>query len=413
MAKAGTWRELLTPNMALLMMMGFASGIPLALTGGTLQAWMTSEGVNLGTIGLFSMASLPYTLKFLWSPLMDRFAPLGLGRRRGWMLVTQTLLILGVIALGFSQPKENLWLVAVLAIAVAFFSASQDVVLDAWRRETLSDDALGFGSSVFVTAYLFAFRLVGGALGLILADHLPWSAVYLVMAGCIGVGLVATLLCREPKALPQPRSFVEAVVGPFVDFFQRPGAWLVLAFILLYKIGDNMALNMTTPFYLQLGFSKTEVGAISKIVGWISLAFGGILGGLVMKKIGVLRSLFWFGIFQAVAICGFALLNILGKDNFGLAGVICIENIAVGMSTTVYVAFMAILTNRRFTATQYALLSSLMGVSRGLVPAPGGYLAEALGWTPFFFFCALLALPGLILIPKLKQLGVDHSVEPS
>ncbi len=391
--------------MLILLAMGFASGLPLALTGGTLQAWMKSEGVDLGTIGLFSAVSLPLSLKFLWSPFMDRFTPLKMGRRRGWMLITQLLLIAAVAGLGMSQPKINLYIVAGLAILVSFFSASQDIVLDAWRREKLEDDQLGFGTSVFVTSYLFSFRMISGSLALILADRISWSSVYLIMAGALLVGVIATLLCKEPAVLSAPpKTLKEAVIEPFKDFFTKPGAVTILIFILAYKLGDNMASQMTTPFYLDIGFSKTEIGAINKLVGWIALVFGQVLGGILMKKLGILRSLLWFGLLQGAAVYGFAVLTWTGKNNGVLAGVICFENIAIGMGTIAYVAYMASITNKKFTATQYALLSSLMALPRTLISAPTGYMAQFLGWHGFFLLCTLMAIPGLLLIPRLTKL---------
>jgi PAT family beta-lactamase induction signal transducer AmpG len=401
-------RKLFTKEMLIILAMGFSSGLPLALTGGTLQAWMKSEGVDLGTIGLFASVGLPYNLKFLWSPLMDRFTLFAGARRRSWMIASQVLLILSVIGLALSSPKADLQMVAILSILVSFFSASQDIVLDAWRRETLSDDDLGFGSSVFVSSYLFAFRMISGALALILADSMPWSSVYLIMAACLGVGLIASIFCKEPSnQFAAPRSLKEAVVEPFLDFFSKPGAWVILAFILFYKLGDNLALQMTTPFYLELGFSKSEIGAITKLTGWISLIIGGLVGGLIIRKIKIIPSLFYFGIVQGMAIYGFAILNFIGKDTTALAAVIAFDNFAVGMGTAAFVAYMATLTNKKFTATQYALLTSFMGLPRTLLSAPTGYLAKSLGWNNFFIFCTLMALPGLALIPIIRKHKID------
>lgn len=405
MTKSSGLRELLNKDMLIILAMGFASGLPLALTGGTLQAWMKSEGADLGTIGLFAFVGLPYTLKFLWSPLIDRYVPLGIGRRRSWMLITQLFLIASVVGLGFSNPKQSLVGISVLALLVSFFSASQDIVLDAWRREKLDDRSLGFGTSVFVSSYLFSFRMISGSLALILADNIPWSQVYLIMAACLIVGLLATFFCEEPQIqMTPPRSLQEAVVEPFKDFFSKPDALLILIFILAYKIGDNMALQMTTPYYLELGFTKTDLGVINKFTGWIALVVGQLFGGIMMKKIGIIKSLLWFGILQGAAVYGFSLLTYTGKDLAALAGVIGFENFAIGMGTTAYVAFMASITNKKFTATQYALLSSLMGLPRTLLAAPTGYLAKYLGWHNFFLLCTLMAIPGILLIGKLRSL---------
>lgn len=399
-------KKILTRQSLIIIMMGIASGLPLALIQGTLQAWMKTESVDLKTIGLFAFVGLPYTLKFLWSPIMDRYS-FSFGRRKGWMLITQIFLILSVIGLSFCQPQNQLFMVALFALLVAIFSASQDIVIDAWRREALSDDELGWGSSVHVAAYLFAFRLIAGAFALILSDHLPWSTVYQLMALTLVLGVIATFLCEEPKVESTlPKSLKEAVVEPFFDYFTKPGAVLILFFILLYKIGDNMALQMTTPFFLDLGFSKSEIGAVSKVVGWISLSLGGLTGGAFLIRLKMTKALFWYGVLQMLSILTFSALAIIGANSFALAGVIAIENFAVGMSTSAFVAFMAALTNKRFTATQYALLTSFMGIPRTFAAAPTGYLAEMLGWTWFFILCTAAAIPGLLLIHVMKKRGL-------
>lgn len=398
--------------MLIILMMGFSSGLPLALTGGTLQAWMKSVGVNLGTISMFAIVGLPYTLKFLWAPLLDRFSLLKskkFGRRKSWMLVTQIGLAASILFLAWSDPKDHLPLLGVISLLVAFFSATQDIAIDAWRRESLPDDELGFGSSIHVASYLFAFRMVSGALALILADHMAWSDVYTLMAAMIGIGILATLLCKEPDvhAAP-PRTLKESVIDPFTDYFSRPGAWLILLFILLYKMGDVMATQMTIPFYLDLGFSKTEIGAISKIVGWISLAIGGLVGGALMVRLKMLPSLLTFGALQAGATFTFAILALIGKSIPMLTFAIATENFTAGMSTTAFVAFMAAITNKKFTATQYALLTSLMGVPRVIAVAPTGYLVQAVGWFWFFVICTAIAVPGFLLVFRMKKF-VEHN----
>lgn len=397
--------KLFNYNMFVILLLGISSGLPLALTAGTLQAWMKSVNVDLGIIGLTAYLGLPYTLKFLWAPIMDRFTILPIGRRKGWLLVTQVLLIISILLLGSSNPAENIWMVSFWALLVAFFSASQDIVIDAYRREALSDEELGFGSSVYVTSYLFAFRMLSGGLALILSDHMSWSAVYSIMAVIACVGIVATLMAREPEVgVAAPRTLKEAVIDPFRDFFTKHGAWGILLFILLYKVGDNMASQMTIPFYLDIGFTKTEVGAITKAVGWLAVAAGGLVGGAMMAKLKIVPSLFIFGILQAISTFGFALLGQIGHNNTALAAVIGFENFTSGMGTAAFVAFMAILTNKRFSATQYALLTSLMAVPSKIIAGPTGYMAQAMGWFGFFTFCAVVALPGLLMVPWLKKL---------
>jgi PAT family beta-lactamase induction signal transducer AmpG len=396
-------RKFLTPQMLIVLLMGFASGLPLALTGGTLQAWMRSEGVDLSTIGLFSLVGIPYALKFLWAPLMDRYSWGKLGRRRSWMLVTQVLLVFFIMAMGWTDPKSNLTMLALLSLAVSFFSASQDIVIDAWRREALREDELGFASSVHVNGYLFAFRMVAGALALVLSDHLPWSQVYLIMGLFMGLGLVATFFAKEPQVATTPRTLKESVVDPFIDYFSRPGAVWILVFILLYKLGDNMALQMTTPLYIDLGYTRSEIGAISKLVGWICLAAGGLIGGALIYRIKLIPSLVLFGIFQGIATMGFAVLSRLPKDLTALSVVIGLDNFAIGMGTSAFIAFMALLTNKKFTATQYALLTSFMGIPSKVIPATAGWLAESMGYFGFFTFCSFLCLPGVVMIYWLRK----------
>jgi PAT family beta-lactamase induction signal transducer AmpG len=381
-------------------LMGFSSGLPLLLTITVLQAWMKEEGVDLTVIGFMSLVGLPYTVKFLWAPVMDRFTLPFLGRRRGWLLTAQAAMICSTILLGISDPK-NPWMIAVAAFLVTFFSASQDIVVDAYRREDLADNELGLGSSLYVNGYRVGMLLASGG-GLIMADHISFSAVYLIMAACMLAGVVTTLLTPEPIIIIEPpRSLKEAVFNPLTEYFSRQGAWLILAFILLYKIGDTMASAMTTPFYLDIGFSKTEIGTIVKLFGFWATIIGSLLGGVIMLGLGIYRSLWIFGFFQAISTAGFALLANIGYSVPALAGVIAFENLSGGMGTAAYVAFMGSITNRKFTATQYALLSSLMGIPRVLASAPTGYLAKNLGWTNFFIICTLIAVPGMLLLLKL------------
>ncbi|NLB06419.1 MAG: AmpG family muropeptide MFS transporter [Desulfobulbaceae bacterium] len=391
--------QLFSPRMLVAFLMGFACGVPLLLTGSVLQAWMTEEGVDLTVIGLYSLVGLPYTLKFLWAPVFDRFTLPLFGRRRGWMLVTQVCLIVGLIGLGLTDPARSPWVVAGVACLVTFLSASQDIVIDAYRREDLRDNELGLGSSLYVNGYRVGMLLAGSG-GLILADHFSFAQVYLMMAATLLVGVVTTLLCREP-ALTRgtPRTFREAVVEPFTDYFQRDRALALLLFILLYKLGDQMASTMTTPFYLDLGFTKTEIGAVAKLFGFWSAIAGGLIGGAILMRIGIIRSLWAFGILQGAAILSFTALALAGHTVVGLAVAITLEQLTSGMGTAAYVAYMASLTNRRFTATQYALLSSCMGVPRVIIAAPAGWLADLLGWPLFFVGCTLVALPGLALLP--------------
>jgi len=397
-----TVRVVFSGRMLVALLMGFSSGLPLLLTGSVLQAWMSDEGVDLGTIGLFALVGLPYTLKFLWAPLVDRFSLPLLGRRRGWLLLVQACLMLAIAALGWTHPAQNALPVALAALLVTFFSASQDIVIDAYRREALADRELGLGASLYVNGYRTGMLLASGG-GLILADFIPFPQVYQLMAMVMLVGIGTTLFAPEPQAAQGlPTTLREAVIHPFVDYFRRHHAWLILLFILLFKVGDTMASHMTIPFYLDLGFSKTEIGAVVKVFGFSAILVGGLVGGIVMLRIGIYRALWGFGILQAVSTAGFALLAVTGYSLPMLTAVIAFENFSGGMGTSAFVAFMASLTNRRFTATQYALLSSLMGIPRVIVAAPTGYMAEGLGWVGFFVLCTLIAIPGLLLLTRFR-----------
>jgi len=403
-----------SPRMLLMLVLGFASGMPLALSGGTLTAWMVAEGIDIRTIGVFSLTGLPYAFKFLWSPLMDRYVPPFLGRRRGWMLVTQLLLVITLAALGFFNPSSYLPLVALLAVAIAFFSASQDIVLDAYRTEYLAPRERGAGAGVWIMGYRFAL-LVSGAAALILSDHLPWRTVYVLMGGLMTIGCAATLIAPEPlredpagRAVEPPGSLRDAVVLPLVEFFRRPGSLEILLFVILYKIGDVAAAQMTTPYILQhVGFSRTELGAVFKGLGMAATIAGSLAGGALMIRWSLKRSLFVFGVLQGVSTLSFILLEFTGRQVWALGVVIGIENVCSGMGTAAYTALLMGLCNTRFTATQYALLSSLMAVSRYITGAPTGYLAAAVGWPAFFTVCALLAVPGLLLLLRYRRWGVN------
>lgn len=386
--------------MLVALIMGYVAGLPLELTSFVLKTWMREEGLDLTTIGLFALVGLPYTLKFITAPVLDRFAIPVFGRRRGWLLIFQTALMISVFSLGTTDPGRNPTLVACFAFLVAFFSASQDTVIDAYRREDLADEELGLGSSLYVSGYRVGMLLATGG-GLILADHMPFSMVYAIMAACLLPGLVTTLMTPEPATpFGTPRSMREAVVEPFAEYFQRPNALWILAFILLYKIGDTMAGSMTAPFYVDLNYTKTEVGTVVKLFGFWAIMGGSFLGGIIMLRIGINRSLWIFGVLQAVSTAGFAVLSAVSHQVSALAAVIAFENLSAGMGTAAYAGFMASITNKKFTATQYALLTSLMGVPRVVASAGTGYLAENLGWSGFFIFCTLMALPGMLLLLK-------------
>ena len=389
--------------MAAMAVLGFSSGLPLALTGGTLQAWMAIVGVDLKTIGIFSLVGLPYTLKFLWSPLMDRYVPPLLGRRRGWMVATQIALMLGIVAMGLTSPRDAIVAMGFLALIVAFSSASQDIVIDAYRTDVLAEKERGAGTAVFVTGYRIAM-LISGALALILSDQIGWRATYLFMAALVVVGMSGVLLAREPVAAVAPRSLREAIQGPLRDFFGRKGAVSLLLLIVLFKLGDAYAGTLTTAFLIRgVGFTPTEVGTVNKGLGLISVIVGAGIGGSLMVKLGLFRSLVAFGILQAVSNLSFSALALAGKSYPMMIFAVAFENLTGGMGTAAFVALLMALCDKRFSATQFALLSSLAALGRVFISPTSGFMVEAMGWAAFFFLTAVTALPGLGMLFVLRR----------
>ena len=409
MASTGTapgrpgWEVLASGRLWVAGLMGFAGGLPLLLTLTLLQAWLSSAQVSLTTIGFLGLVALPYNLKFLWAPLLDRFVPLRLGRRRGWLVIAQVSLAASVVALGLQDPVERLWAVGLAALAVAFFSATQDVVIDAYRRESLADAEQGLGASMYTYGYRLGMLVVSAG-GLVMADRVGFRAVYLGMAAIMLAMVVVTLLAPEPGGGPgPPQTLKRAFLGPFAEFFRRReampgGALAVLAFILLYKLGDNLADHMAIPFYLDLGFSNTEIGTVVEFFGTWALLLGVLLGGALQLRTGLYGALIVSGVLQGVSTAGFVALSLVGYDLGWLAAVIAFENLARGMGSAALIAFMAFLTNRRFTATQFAMLSALATVPRVVLTAPTGWMAIEMGWAPFFLLSTLVAVPGLLLL---------------
>jgi len=398
------WQEiLLTRKMLTCVFLGFTSGLPLWVLISMVPAWLRKEGIDLATIGLFSLMTLPYTWKFLWSPLMDRYRPPFLGRRRGWALITQIVLLATIAMLGLFNPSHSLTPILVLVFIISLFSASQDIVIDAYRRELLDDDELGTGTSIHINAYRLS-ALVPGSLGLILADHLSWSTAFWVTAAFMTVGIAMTLIIREVSDDElAPHTLREAVVEPFREFFGREGlgpAFAVLTFILLYKLGDNMAVALATPFYIDMGFSLTEIGTIAKFSAlWASIA-GSVIAGIAMLKMSINRALWIFGFVQIVTILGFVWLSTVGHNPLGLFIVVSGEYLGVGMGTVALTAYLARETSRAFTATQFALFSSIVVIPRTFANASTGFLIEAMGYTQFFILCAVVAIPGMLMLLK-------------
>jgi MFS transporter, PAT family, beta-lactamase induction signal transducer AmpG len=403
------WQQLFTRRMLICVFTGFSSGLPLYLLFNLVPAWLRSEHVDLKTIGLFALIQFPYTWKFLWSPLLDRYVVPLLGRRRGWMLLTQLGLLAVIASMGAFSPQSELRIIAYIATLLAFLSATQDIVLDAYRRELLADNELGMGSAVHVNAYRIA-GLVPGSLSLILSDMMPWNMVFIVTALFMLPGVAMTLLVKEPHRATPPKTLREAVVEPFHEFITRQGlqsALLILAFLFFYKLGDSLCTALATPFYLDMGFSKTDIGLIAKNAGLWPAVIGGLLGGAWMLKIGINRALWLFGVVQLVSIFGFVWLAMMGHhseitalERTQLALVIGLEAFGVGVGTAAFVAYIARTTHPAYTATQFALFTSLAAVPRTFINATAGWLVETMGWSGFFLLCAALALPGMLLLLK-------------
>ena len=436
--EAQSFKEaILNRRMLICAFTGFTSGLPLYILIQLVPAWLRVEGVSLAEIGFFTLVGTPYTWKFLWSPVMDRYTLPFLGRRRGWMLVTQLALMASIASMGFFKPELSIWAVAYLAAAIAFFSASQDIVLDAYRRELLPDAELGLGNTVHVQTYRLA-GLVPGSLALILADRLPWEAVFVVVAAFMAVGVILTFVIQEAISQPSPpKTLVDAVVKPFMEFFKRKdvsSALLVLAFMFLYKLGDSMATALQTPFFIDVGFSLTAIGTIAKFSSLIAAIVGGFGGAIVMIKLGINRALWVFGLVQIISIFGFALLNELavlteaailqetafpnfvtlrydvGADlhmRWMLGIVVAFEYLGVGLGTAAFIAFIARTTNPTFAATQFALFTALTAVPRTIANAVTGVIVEQVGWTTFFMLCVVVAVPGMLLLFKVAPWNAD------
>ena len=397
------WRDLLTKKMLICVFTGFTSGLPLFIIVSLLPAWLMDSGLELKAIALFSFIQLPYVLKFLWAPLFDGFS-FSMGRRKGWLIIFQVLLLASISITGLLDPKSQIMTVAIISTAIAFFSASQDAVIDAYRRELLLDNELGLGTAIHVNGYRIA-GLIPGSLALILADIFAWELVFFITSLFMIPGIILTILIKEPllQVIP-PKTIKEAVIEPFVEFINRKGikeAILVLLFIFLYKIGDSMATALATPFFMDLGFSMTEIGVIAKTVGlWASIV-GGIVGGILMIKIGINRALWIFGFMQMFATLSFAWLAISGYSPLILGITVGLEFFAAGLGTTAFLAYIAKTTNPKFTATQFALFTGLSAVPRTITNASTGYLVEFFGWYNFFIFCSFIAVPGMILLIKI------------
>lgn len=396
------WKQiLLNKRMLICVFLGLSSGMPLYVLTQLVPGWLRNEQVDLATIGLTTILTLSYNLKFLWAPLIDRFPIPILGRRRGWILLTQILLLLSIGGFSGIDPLAEFHRVIWFIAATAFFSASQDIVIDGYRRELLPDAELGLGNSIHVNAYRIA-GLVPGSLAFILADQMPWSAVFWIVASFMIVGIVATTfipeISRDDEA---PLTIAAAVIDPFVEFFSRKTfaqALLVLAFILLYKLGDNMAVALQTPFFLDMGYSNTELGTVVKFTNLTASIAGGLIGGIIMLKISINRALWIFGAVQMTSILGYAWLSTVDKNLWALFAATAYEYIGVGLGAAAIGAYIAQQSSRQFSITQLALLLSIVTVARTFAGATTGFIIEAVGYFTFFLICFVLATPGMILL---------------
>lgn len=390
-------------RMLICIVLGFSSGLPLYVLLQLVPAWLRRSHVDLTSIGIVGLAQIPYAWKFLWAPLCDRFNFKFLGRRRTWMLGCQFLLIFSMAILGWLNPASSLSAITVATFIVAVFSATQDIAIDAYRRELLPDAELGLGNSFFVNAYRVA-GLIPGGLSLIIADSVSWPVVFLTTAAFMVPGIICSALIKEPPlGAHSPRTLREAIIEPFHEFFTRTDlrfAFLILAFLLLYKFGDSLATAQLTPFYIDMGFTNTQIGTIAKLVGFWSMVVGAFLGGLIMVKTGINRALWLFGGVQLLSIFGFALLSISKMNIYYLGLAVGLEYLGVGLGTTAFVAFIATQTNKDFSATQFALFSSIFALPRSITGVIAGVIVEkmGLGWTNFFLISAATALPGMMLL---------------
>ncbi len=402
-------QALLNKRMLVCILTGFASGLPLYLLIQFVPAWLRASEIDLATIGLINLVMFPYTWKFVWSPIMDRFVPPFLGRRRGWMLITQVALITLMMSLAVLDPTQDLTMIIFVVGGIAFFSASQDIVIDAYRRELLPDDELGAGNGFSAQAYRIA-SFVPGSLALILAGLVSWELAHVVIALFMAIGLVTTIFIQETSDIADaPKSMREAVVEPFREFFNRKGtehAVLILLFLIFYKLGDSMATALETPFFMDMGFSPTEIGSIAKISKTIGAIAGTVIGGIAMVKLGINRALWVFGCVQITSILGYVGLSIVGYDYFTLALASGFEYFGVGLGTVALLAFMAKCTDKHFTATQFALLSSIAVIPRTFVSATTGFIIESVGYTTFFIICFFCAIPGMLMLFKIAPWNV-------
>lgn len=393
---------LLSRRMLVVLLMGFASGLPLALIGGTLQAWMTEAGVDIKVVTLSALAGIPFTYKFIWAPAMDRFQISPLGLRRGWLIASQIGLCALILCLAYSDPAISMRVVALVSLTLAFFGATQDIVIDAYRTEILREDERALGASLAILGYRVAM-IVSGGLALIMAQHLPWPKVYAIMSLIMAANVLVSFAAPEPtRAASGRKTFWSVAKASLGDFLKRRGAFEILLFVLLYKLPDVLAAAPTTPFLLKTGFSKEEIGWAAKSFGLAATISGAFIGGLLIPRLGLFRSLIIFGLLQAVSILSFSMLAV--HPSLGLmVGSVAFENLCNGMGTAAFTAFLMNQCRREYTAGQYALLTSFMSLNRYVGGSLSGALAEAVGWPAFFMICVASAVPGMALLSRYSK----------
>lgn len=413
------WRKVLSKDMLIIFILGFASGLPLLLTGATLKQWLAQDQVDIKTIGFFSWVGIAYSFKYLWAPLLDRYFSEKVGRRKTWMLFSQMGLVVGIVMMAGQVPSMDLTSLAAWAVFVAFMSATQDIAIDAYRREFLSTEELGLGSSMGVYGYRVAMLVAGGigvsfvADSAFIGDRISWNQLYYIMAGIMAFCALITFFIPEPDKESTPKTILEAVISPFIEFFKRPEAITILIFVFAFKLGDQISGSLLTPFYKDMGYHNAEIGLITKSFGLFSSLAGLFVGGLALLKFGIRKCLWTFGIFQALSTASFALVVYTGPVLWSLAATVIFEDFSSGMGTAAFTAYLASITNRKFTATQFALLTSVATLGRTVFSGFGGVLQAAVGWSNFFYFGALMAIPGLVLLWWLNRIQARQPLEPN
>ncbi len=391
-------------KLLILLLMGFSSGLPFPLTHGTMQAWMKESNISLTDIGFLStLIAYPYALKFIWAPFLDRYLPPVLGLRRGWLVITQVGLVILFIAIGFFDPNQYIKTFTIVALLISFFSASQDIVIDAYRVEYLDEKERGFAMPPAILGYRLAL-IVAASFALYLADDYSWQVVYILMAVFMSVGLLTTIFCEEPAIHREPRkNLKDAVLLPFKEFLSRPYCYEILAFVLLYKFGEILATSLTTPFMMEIGFSLKEIGVVTKGVGFVATILGATVGGAIMLRMSLYKSLWLFGFIQSISTLTYYILAEAGRNSWLMGTAIAVENFCLGMATSAFTAFLMNLCNTKYTATQYALLTSILALVNTNATAISGVLVARMGWSNFFIFCIVSTIPGLLLLLRYNK----------